>query len=213
MALLSDALAIARSLLNDDLGMKWSDAILIPKAQIAHRELQVELELNSIPVVKSQTAIISVPAGATDLGLTQPADLVEPISIKERDAGGTAEDLVSMTEVSFIPQASRSVSLIYWAWIGERITFLGATTNREVMLRYTKSLTVPRTATDVLGFVGSELFLGPQIAYLATGEDRFSLQAARALDRLIRVNVKGMQGIMHRRRPYRSASRSRMGGI
>lgn len=208
MATAKDAIQIARSLLNDDLGTRWSDAILLPKLQIAHRELQADLELNSIPVTSTESIVLTVPAGATNLGVTQPADLIEPLSMMERDVGGSADDFDEMIEVAFIPQLAQDTTLLYWCWQTELIKLLGATTNREVLLRYTRSLTVPATINSDIGFIAGELFLGARIAYLASGDERFDVQAQTNLDKVIRANVKGMQGLVRRRRPYQDRRRS-----
>lgn len=213
MATASDALQIARSLLNDDLATQWPDAILIPKLRIAYRELQAELTLNSIPVVKAQSAVLTVNVGDVTLGVLQPVDLIEPLSMKERAFGGAVSDFADMQQVSFLPQVERQTDLIYWAWLSGVITFVGATTKREVLLRYTRSLTLPLTINDPIDLVSGELFLGPQIAYMISGDKRFAVQAASALDKIIRTNVKGMQGIARRRLPYRYRGQSRMGAI
>jgi len=211
MATVKDALDIARSLLNDDLGTVWPDAVLLPKIKIAHRELQAKLLLNSIPVIKSQSAIIPVPAGSTDLGTNQPPDLVEPISMKERAPGGSMDDFEDMFEVPFIPQIQPDSNLIYWAWIGEKIRFLGATTDREVLLRYSRSLTVPSTINDDIGFLFGELYLGTRVASMCSERPDLKMQAESLLEDIVRTNVKGMQGVVRRRLPYRHRRRRRIG--
>ena len=208
MALAKDALQIARSLLNDDLGTKWPDSVLFPRLQTAHRQMQSVLALNSISVTKVQSAIITVPALAVDLGANQPDGLIDPISMQERSPGGSADDFADMIEVAFIPTLSQDSTLVYWAWLGGLVRLLGATTIREVMLRYTKTLTVPQTVNDVIGVILGELYLGYKVASMC-GDNATALsqQADNELEILIRTNVKGMQGIAHRRRPYRSRGR------
>jgi hypothetical protein len=203
-----DALQIARSLLNDDLGTKWPDSVLFPRLQIAHRQMQAALLLNSIPVIKSKSAIILVPAFSTVLGVYQPTDLIEPISMKERDPGGSMDDFDDMTEVAFIPELEQDTNLIYWSWIGEGIKFLGATVDKEVLLRYTSSLALPQTVNDSIFFLGGEIYLGYKIASMCSRDVvTFYNEAEKALEILIRTNVKGMQGIAHRRLPYRHRGR------
>jgi len=211
MATVKEALQMARSLLNDDLGTKWPDTILLPKLQIAHQQMQSALALNSIPVTKTQSTVITVAALATDLGIYQPTDLVEPISMQERDVGGSADDFVDMREVSFIPTLEQDTNLIYWAWLGERIKLLGATIAKEVTLRYTKSLTTPQTVNESIGVVGGETYLGYKVASLI--DPVWAIEAKNELDDLVRTNVKGMQGICHRRQGYRSRGRRCLGGV
>ena len=207
MANLAEALQVLRSLLNDNMAVKWPDPALIPKLQTAHRQLQLELALNSIPIVKEQSAVITVTAGDLDLGANQPAGMIEPIALKERDVGGTATDFEQMVEVSFLPQIAQDTRLVYWAWYDSKVNFIGATTNREVLLRYINTLTVPSKLTEDLGIPLAELFLAPQAAFIATGDDRFAVEASSALDRLVRTHVKGEQGVPRRRLPYRFRGR------
>ena len=211
MATLSIAVAMARTLLNDDVGNKWPDALLIPKAQVAHRQLQSELALSSIPVTKEQTTTLTVTAGAVNLGLSQPTDMIEPIELKERDVGASDDSWVPMSEVQFLPSIVKDTTLVYWAWYAQKVNFVGATTNRQVFLRYLKTLTVPTAMGDDLGFPMAENFIGPQIAYIATGDVRFGDAAQTALSNLIRTHVKGMQGMPRRRLPYRFRGLRRVG--
>jgi hypothetical protein len=168
MALASVALATARTLLNDDNATVWTDPILMPKLQEAHRELQTDLWLVGSPVVREVTAPILVPAGATDLGANQPQDLVAPTALKEAESAGGA--WVDMTEVSYIPfDVAKTGKLVYWAWRGEKILFLGSTANRYVVVFYRKLITIPTAATDPIGIIFGELYLGARTAALAAG--------------------------------------------
>jgi hypothetical protein len=168
MALTSVALATARTLLNDDNATVWTDPILLPKLQEAHRELQTDLWLVGSPVVREVTIPILVSQGNTDLGANQPLDLVSPTALKEAEsADGT---WVDMTEVNYIPfDVAKTSKLVYWAWRGEKIRFLGATANRYVVVFYRKLITVPATATDPIGIIFGELYLGARTAALAAG--------------------------------------------
>ena len=203
MATVQDALKSARSFLNDDAAITWSDAVLIPKLQEAHRELVLELELNHIPVVRAVSSIILVPAGSTDLGDNQPADMVEPTDLYERDVGGTMDDFEDMTELANLPNVSPVSSLLYWTWMDERIKFVGATQDREVLIRYRRRIPTPSVNTDDLGFLFAELYIGPRVAALASGNDRFTLQARENLEKIIQMNVVGQQSMPIRRLPYR----------
>jgi hypothetical protein len=203
MATVSDAFKSARSLLNDDAAISWSDAVLLPKLQEAHRELLLELELNHIPVIRAVSSIIIVPAGSTDLGDNQPADMAEPTDMYERDVGSSLDDFVEMVELADVPNVSPVESLLYWVWEGERIKFVGATEDREVRIRYRKKITTPTINTDDLGFLFAELYIGPRVAALASGNDKFTMQARDNLDKIIQMNVVGQQSMPVRRLPYR----------
>jgi hypothetical protein len=168
MALTNVALATARTLLNDDNATVWTDPILLPKLQEAHRELQTDLWLVGSPVVREVTVPILVTLGNTDLGANQPQDLIAPTSLKEAEsANGT---WVDMTEVNYIPfDVAKTSKLVYWAWRGEKILFLGATASRYVVVFYRKLITIPTTANDPIGIIFGELYLGARTAALAAG--------------------------------------------
>ena len=180
------------------------------------------LWLNGIPVIREKSAAISVTALA--LTLTLPTDLLEPIWLKERAVGESDTNWIPMTEVEFEPDKLKDTTLKYWAWREEKINFVGATTNREVLLRYWKSIADIVDANSALGFLLAEVFLGPQCAGYAAGSvgnltlasellwvNGVSVGIAGArLDMIVRANIKGQQNLPARRIPYRRFAQSRL---
>jgi len=216
MALAIDALKIARTLLNDDAMLVWHDSILLPKLAQAHTELVQKLELNGIPVVRAVTAAITVLAGATDLGVNLPTNIVEPSKMEERRPNEDISNTIPMTEVDYIPNLEKQDNLRYWAWLNETIQLLGANTDRVVHLYYMKSLPTPRSLTDALGVVGAESYLGPRVASLAASSVRDFANAKdkqatadASFDRIVRIQVKGQQNLPVRRRPFSYAMKNR----
>ena len=212
MATAQEVLESARTHLNDDASLHWNDQDLMPKLKEAHKELQSKLFRAGVPVIKAVTTVLSVTAGVVDLNgvANYPADIVEPIWLKEREVGQSEKDFVDMDEVNFIPQIQQQMSLMYWCWMGEHILLLGATTNREVKMRYNKTITVPTVLTDTIGFLFGELYMGPRVAALAmisVGNRAAAIllneEAEGKLETIIGANVKGMQNLPVRRRPYR----------
>ena len=210
MANLSEAIEITRTLLNDNMAQRWADSVLVPKAKVAHRQLQQELALNDISVLMDQTAALTVNIGDVSLGSSQPSDMVQPIDLKERDFGSTGL-YDPMIECRFLPSVVQESSLIFWAWYEEKINFIGALSKRDVQLRYLKSLATPSTLNDAIGVILGENYIGPQTAFLATGDVAFSDMAKTSLDRIIRTAVKQQQGMPVRRLPYRYRGRRRIG--
>lgn len=210
-----DALDSARTYLNDAGASIWTNTILLPYLKEAYRDLLISLYLNSIPVVREKTsAPISVNAGT--LTLTLPADLLEPIKLKER-LFGSSESYIPMSEKDFEPDVEQTESLRFWAWREEAINFVGATTKRDVLLFYWKTLTLPTAGTSTLGFLYSEIYLGPRTAGYAAGSVGNPTLAKEAfdtseikLDKIIRANVKGQQALPTRRIPYRRGRRVRI---
>lgn len=168
MANLSVALTAARTWLNDDAGTNWSDASLIPKCQEAHRELQVMLWGVGSPAVRKQSAAITVAAGA--LTLNNPADMLTPFKLQEyASTVETIADATDMTEANFLPNITQATKLIFWAWKEELFQFVGASTDRKVVIYYRKSITIPSASGDAIGILFGELYIGARAAAIAHG--------------------------------------------
>jgi hypothetical protein len=223
---LGDVMATARLYLNDIEGITWTDAHLLPLAQEAHRELQLQLSLNDIAVVRVQITNgansqgIHLVAGTTSLnevGL-MPANLLEPLILNERDWGDTTpEDYLEMQRVPFLPNYTQDTFLWFWTWMGEDIVFNGATSDRDIQIRYRAKLTTPLNMQSTIGFLRGELYVGPRTAALACqvandskNGDKWQRQADANLDKIIRSNVKNDQGTGVRRTPYRRGNVQRV---
>lgn len=215
MALASVALAEAQAHLNDVGATLWTDAVLLPFLKAAHRIMQQKLSLNGLPVLREASALITVTAGSVDLGTNQPTDLVEPKKMEERPSGSS--DLFSaMDELTWELNITAVENLRYWTWREEKIVFPAATTNRQVRLYYIKGLTLPTSGAVEIGFINGENFLGPATAALAARsvgatsdyEELMEL-ALGCLTDVIRRNVRALQSIPTKRRPYRYAMKMR----
>src|SRR4030095_7051030 len=166
----------AASLLNDPQRTEWDFTTLRPYFRKAHRELQLELDMNGIPVAQSTAIILSVPplVDENNPGINlpnQPADLIEPEQLFERPAG-TFNKFVPMKERMWEAEATPGTRLNWWHWNQELVQLLGATQEVDVKLHYLKGLAIPEAESDPLGFINAELFLGPKtaaIAAMATG--------------------------------------------
>jgi hypothetical protein len=163
----SVVLATARTLLNDDAATNWTDATLIPKLQQAHKELQIKLRRAAAPVMKKQYTEI-VAANSTSFA-TPPSDLVAPIQLWETSSGGAINTYALMTESDPLPNVLPTTTLIWWSWKDEVVTFIGSSAIRQVLMLYWRSLTLPQTNTDSIGFIDGELYLAPRTAALAAG--------------------------------------------
>ncbi len=208
MAQAAQAVKFARAYLNDINGTTWTDPVLMSFLQIAHSELVQRLELNRTGVMKVQSPIITVPRGSVTLGYSQPSNIINPISMMEGQVGDDPDNFEDMVKVTFIPFIDQDTELTYWAWIGQNITFLGSTQDRDVILRYDGALQVPQRLTDQLGCIFAENYIGPRIvalAFTAIGKDnqRILDLAEKNLYRLIQSQVTNDQRPT-RRRGYRS---------
>lgn len=201
----------ARIHLNDEMGLLWPDNRLLPKFQEAHRELKNELILNGIPVIHEVSVILTVVAGISDLTTiaNYPSDLLIPINLKERQVGGQLVDFTDMTQVNFLPDVQSDITLNSWTWLNEKILVSAATQNNEVQIRYTREMTVPIQVNDNIGVLLGESFLSYRTSALAALSVKdydqataLDLIAKDNLQNVIAFNVKGLQNIPARRRPY-----------
>lgn len=170
MANLSVALASARTYLNDDNASLWSDAMLIPKAQEAHRELQVKLWLAGSPLVREESSAISVASGTgTSMSSgTYPSDLLAPTKLFEYAATvETIADAVEMTETDFLPHVAIGTTLKYWSWRKQVIQFVGCSATRKVVIQYRRSITIPAASGDDIAILFGELYIGVRAAAIA----------------------------------------------
>lgn len=208
MSISTAALKSARVYLNDINALTWTDSILMPFLQEAHGEMIQDLDLNSVGVLKYETSPITIPIGQLNMGANQPTNILEPIAMLERQPGADQESFVDMYQVAFLPHVDQTQYLTWWCWNAETIQFVGATTTREVVLRYKGSLVTPQLLTDPIGVIYGERYLGPRIAalaYYSIDKDATKLDtiAQAALYKLLQRGVLARQ-YPTRRRAYRS---------
>lgn len=201
------AFKTARMLLNDINGITWSDHLLIPLMQQAHTELVQELELNSHGVVTYETIPIYVPANTQTMP-NLPANIVNPESMMERVPRTSRDSFVDMMRVTYIPQVNPEMQLHFWAWMQDEIRFVGATQDREVILRYKGLIVTPEVLTDPLGCIHAETYIGPRIAALAkdiagVDSEKTTEMAEKALYKLVQSHVHKNQRPV-RNRAYRA---------
>lgn len=214
MAALSEAYTIAAGLLNDPSKTEWTDAVMLPRAKKAHVEMQIRLLEFGIPVIKEVSTATAVTAGAVTLA-SPPADLIEPLFMREKFSGEADTLYVDMVEVNFLPSLTPSSRLRYWCWREEKVNFLASTVNCEVQLRYLKGLATVTSGTSPIGMMLGEAFLGPRIAalcYQSVGQLEDAAinneDAKEQLDRVLRASVRGMSHEPVRRLPF-SVSQAR----
>lgn len=215
MATLLKAFQDARPLLNNSNTSPelWSNQRLLSFVPKAHRELQILLWENGLPVIKEVSAVIDVAALSTTL--TLPSDLIVPVRLSER-ADGSTEEFARMEELSFESATITQTEILrYWCWREEEVKFVGSTANREVKMDYLKGLTIPTLVTSSIGFIFGEMYLGPRIAALAahsvgnsSSAAEFTADAERWVEKIVNANVKNQQGLPIQRVPYRRSRRS-----
>jgi hypothetical protein len=178
-------LAQARVILNDPTGAIYQDTPMIALGNKVYKELQNKVSALGINTTKEVSTAIDVPAGTVELidSALLPTDLISPIRLYERADGSTlASDWMEMEEKSWLPNQSQETRLNYWQWREEGIKFLGATTAREVLVYYLKSLgTISATSSSIL-ILNSTEWLAQRLAAVAALTLGASPAKAAALD-------------------------------
>lgn len=214
----------ARALLNDVDSALYTDAVLLPYAKKAYREVQEIFEDNDVPVNLERSTVLDVGVGVDVIAFSGttpllPSDLAFPLDIYERDDGSTLEsDFALMSPRRKEPMIELTDRLLYWVWREESIKFCkgGCDSIREIKIDYLAIPTQIATgATTIL--IGRALtFLAARTALLAAfmiGENELraaTLQqdAELAMERLVSRITKMRQDTPVRRVPFRVSGRA-----
>jgi hypothetical protein len=159
------ALVTARTLLNDDAGLFYPDAVLIPKLQQAWRQMVSTLRITAADLLIT-TAATNVNSGVANITFT---DINEPITLWEKVQGQPDSTYVKMTEYNPLPNFAAGATLGVWQWDGAQINFIAATGNQTVKTKYWRVLPEPTSGTSSLIFINAEYYLGPMIAGIMAG--------------------------------------------
>ena len=176
----------------------------------------------SIEATNQLSLIFDVPVDVFDIGgNTGPAlpdDLVEIQRVAERLAG-SSDDFLPVRKVDFLPLTEiLTNSLDVWAYQQQIVLFIGALTDREVIIEYIgKGFPELVNGNSVITMINSKTSLAYRTSGLAAGmigenptrADELNSYASTAAERLINLGIKNSQVIPVRRRPFRSGIRSR----
>jgi hypothetical protein len=203
---------------NDAAKSIYTYTVQIPLLNGALQELQERFELNDIPVTATQSTVIPINAGETELAFggtnPLPTDLVEPKILWERPRN--TDPYVPMSRVDFLPQQLAGVEInqfIWYVWEDQKIKLLATNQNNDIKMDYVKFLFSTITvSTDTISVINCSSYLqfrtGALIAsLLAENPSRaqeLNAFAEQALDTALGIGTKGRQAIMTRHRPFRS---------
>jgi len=199
----------SQGLLNDLPGTFYTFDSLLPYLNKAYRELQDYYNLHGLKTTVEVSSLLLVPANAESL-TNPPADMLRPITLSERTPGST-ENFVEMDERNWEPDEKPTTHLRIWTWREETVFFLRATADRELRIRYVKSLAAIAGAGSFIGITNSKSALSARTAALGaryigenpTRADELDSETGRALDRLIVTAIRQSQGLPTRRRRTR----------
>lgn len=214
----------AAALLNDPAKTNYTFAVQIPYLNMALQELQELFELNDIPVTQETSASIPIDAGVTEVGYAPtppiggvsylPNDLIEPSILWER--ARNINPYIMMTKQDYLPKYEQGAEInqvVWWVWETQKLKFLAANADNDILINYVRSLFTAVTAsTDTLNVVNAATFLEYRTAALCaefidqntSRSSGLNNYAAVGLDRVTGIGTKGRQAIFTRRRPFRA---------
>lgn len=209
----------AASLLNDTAQSVFTYATQLPYLNIALDELQEYFEQDNAETTNVLNTPITVLAGTKQIAQASlPSDLVEIQKLYER-LNGSSEPYEEMSRVDWLPQDQIVTdSLTWWTYQQQNINFVGATSDRQVLIEYVATLfTSVTTSTASLNLNNCKSFLAYRTAALCAdfiGENPERAQllngdAMLALDRIRSLNIKGRQAIWTRRKPFMAGYKNR----
>lgn len=210
-----DIIIDVQGLLNDPIGAIYPPMAVLPMLRKAYKELQLKLTSYGISVTKETSTLVDVLIGTTSVGDGSglPIDFISPIQLKERLKG--SEDYYSdMVEREWEPNTKPSTTLGVWAFREEALKFVGATSDRQLYLRYWKSLNLITDLTSPIQINNADVWLAQRTAALCAlllGSNPTRAQALMgdltsqggAWEDLKSTKVKPMQNIPVRRRRTR----------
>jgi hypothetical protein len=205
-------------LMNDPAKTDYTYATMIPYLNIAIGELNEAMEEANVGVTNDVSPVYVVRAGVNIL-TNPPHDMIEIQELGER-AYGSSDSFIQLPRREFPDSLPASGSLLFWCWKRSEIVFnqKGATTDREVQLKYTRRpFWGAQNELSIIGNVSSHMFLTFKTAalcaqFVGENESRAAVlqaQADHALERIIGISNKGKQQMMTRHRPFRAGYKSR----
>ena len=202
----SDVMERAAAHLNDPNQGLYTNTVLLPYIQQALDDLQDAMIDNSIGVLREVSAAKDITAETTDMSSTLPTDVVVPVRMHERADGGDDDDWISMVK-GVLPIREMGPILVHWEWRESMVYFVGATVAREVRLTYRRLFSPISGASSSIEMPTAMSFLACKTAEHAAGlaganPTRSRIlkdMAAKALDSLVRREVRNMTGVRRRR--------------
>jgi hypothetical protein len=216
MATLASITARVQALCNDQDVAVLTQAFLLPYINAAQEELTQRLRSAGVARMLFSSTL-DVPANTTVITKTStpalPALLDEPAFLFEKNDGADVSTFRPMIGPQELPDVPQQSSLIYWNWVSGTITFVGATTARDVRVEYYGDLSAFTDSTDdvaISGSVNAISYLTAAAVMLARDANTSALlkpQANYYVDMIINEHIKATQTLPVRRRPARAFGR------
>lgn len=208
----------AAALLNDPNQGTYTDAKLLPMLLRAYEAMELEFAVLGHSLITegdpgSGPGGAGVVFAAGGFIMSDIADMLFPIQIWEKPLGSTDPTAWELLEqVKFVEDRQPEEKLKTWTFQKGRVYFSGATSTRELRVRYKMQFPAVTSGATVLVLKNCKPFLAAKTAALAAmfiGENEtragvLETEAQIALDKLTSIAVKQMQstGAVRRRDVY-----------
>jgi len=224
--LASEVLDMVRSLLNDQIGAVFTDAVQIPYLNMALRDIGQKMQLNDMPVSMATSAVIAIDAEGDNIGGSDVSDPELPdgfINAKQlwQRPTGSGSPFIPITQYQFLPHwADEDMTgyIMGWAYWEQVIHLIPSNIAQDVKMDFTKSIipTIDDDDDEIL-INNSTQYLGFKTAaycamYIGENPTRAQVlegQAENAFNEMLGIETKGQQSIVTRRRPFRAAWKQR----
>jgi len=211
--------SIVRSLLDEsEEPTTWKDGKLTEIANEAQRKVVGLLGTASAKLLEDDVSL-TIPAGTLEVTFSPPAavgtlalpdELLFPMVIRERLLGATTDYGEPLERRrTRLSTNVRTEALHEWMWKGNRLRFIGATTDRDIQIEYRRRLPFLLNPNDPLLIPGSENAIAWRCvmnAEYSRGnralQDRAKVEFNEAIKELRQLFVLSMQNVPVRRRPY-----------
>lgn len=202
----------------------WAtDAVLVPLANAAYRKLQRRMLNAGSKSTSSEVILTNVPIGLTQLSDTStpqlPIDFLAPRELFERITGsGTGLiGFVPMKPVDVIPNVPQAGYNGLFAWWGDTLNFLGATSALDIRIRYFVGFGAITDASSVITVRGAMDPIAAWTAFLAaasrgaTNASMFATLFEDSMKEFLSLQVHARQYLVSRRRPANRRGRGAFG--
>jgi len=195
--------------LTDPNKVTFTYAFQLPFLAIVWDELEEALQANGVQdLVEMFTTPSTITTGTKEWS-AQPIDLIVPLFMWERAVGGSDDSWEEMDERVVAPFEQQVTTLEVWYFEEGVITFRGATTNREVLLKYQRELVIITDENTIIPVAGVKSFLQFRTAGIIARSrgnkskaDSLDTDAAFHLGQILASKVKNGQVTPVRPRPY-----------
>ena len=177
----ADANTIVRSLLGDSSTDVWTDAILLPYIARGYRKAARVLRAAGMGVLRKESSGIAILS--TDTALTRgvapmfPSDMLRPIEIREKPAGGTTYTVMRCQQ-GFLTDAAATSLREYWDWREDKIIFRASTGATTLQVQYEAELAALSGSGSTIEIPdGLDPVSLLAAAYVAQSRDEHSLSA------------------------------------